>query len=203
MASTLFFITHPEVVIDRQVPITSWSLSELGRQRMRAFVAQGELASLRRLYCSAERKALEAAACIAERWAANIHVVPELGEVDRSSTGFIEPSRFEQAADQCFAQPEESFQGWETARAAQQRIVAAVEKILGSSAAGAAGGDVAIVSHGAVGALYKCHLKGVPITRREDQARQGNYFRVELPSRRLLGDWVALPEVGGAQNDSL
>jgi broad specificity phosphatase PhoE len=200
MAATLFFITHPEVVIDRMVPITSWSLSELGRRRMRAFVAQGALASVTRLYCSAERKAVEGAACIAERVGANINVVPELGEVDRSSTGFIEPPRFEEAADLCFARPEESFEGWETARAAQQRIVAAVEKILGGAGAT---GDTAIVSHGAVGALYKCHLKGVPITRREDQTRQGNYYRVDSASRQLLGDWVALPEGTAVQNDFL
>jgi broad specificity phosphatase PhoE len=191
MSATLFFITHPEVLIDREVPITSWSLSELGRRRIRAFAAQGELAGVTRIYSSAERKALEAAFCIAQHLGSNVDVVPDLGEVDRSSTGFIEPARFEVAADLCFARPSESFEGWETAVAAQGRILAAVEKIL---ARPGAPGDMAIVSHGAVGALYKCHLKGVQIARGEDQPRQGHYYRVALPSRQLLGDWVALPE---------
>jgi broad specificity phosphatase PhoE len=191
MTATLFFITHPEVLIDREVPITSWSLSELGRRRIRAFVAQEALAAVSRLHSSAERKALETAFCIAQHRGLNVDVAPDLGEIDRSSTGFIDPARFEAAADRCFGQPTESFEGWETAAAAQQRIVSAIEKIIARSGAA---GDIAIVSHGAVGALYKCHLKGVPITREEDQARQGHYYRVSLPSRELLGDWVALPE---------
>ncbi|MFC0389117.1 histidine phosphatase family protein [Muricoccus vinaceus] len=34
-------------------------------------------------------------------------------------------------------------------------------------------GDIAIVSHGGVGALLLCHLKGVPISRAEDQPGAG------------------------------
>src|SRR3954470_7835515 len=124
MSATLFFITHPEVLIDREVPITSWSLSDLGRRRIRAFVAQGALATVKRIYSSAERKALEAAFCVAEHLGSNVDVVPDLGELDRSSTGFIEPARFEAAADISFERPTESFEGWETAAAAQRRIVA-------------------------------------------------------------------------------
>jgi broad specificity phosphatase PhoE len=69
--------------------------------------------------------------------------------------------------------------------------VAAVERILAEAPASS---DTVIVSHGAVGTLYKCHLKGIPISRAEDQPRQGNFYRVDKASRRLLHDWVALPD---------
>jgi len=32
----LYFITHPNVVVSRDVPVPRWPLSELGRERMRA-----------------------------------------------------------------------------------------------------------------------------------------------------------------------
>jgi hypothetical protein len=49
-----------------------------------------------------------------------------------------------------------------------------VEQVLNEAPAGS---DTVIVSHGAVGTLYKCHLKGIPISRSEDQPRQGNVYR--------------------------
>lgn len=191
MPGTLFFITHPEVVVDRTIPVTSWSLSEAGRGRIRAFVAGGALAGVGGVYSSGEVKAREAAAVVAGALGLGVTVVAELGENDRSSTGYLPKERFEAAADQFFARPDESFQGWETARDAQRRIARAVDAILLEAPAS---GDVAIISHGAVGTLYKCHVGGLAIDRQQDQVRQGCYFRVDRASRRLLHGWVLLPE---------
>jgi broad specificity phosphatase PhoE len=55
--------------------------------------------------------------------------------------------------------------------------------------------NIAIVSHGGVGALLKCHLRHVPIHRREDQPSQGHYFSFEVPSSRLRSDWGAIDAV--------
>lgn len=181
---TVYFITHPEVTVDPATPVPQWGLSEAGRQRMQAFVDGPALPRLAAVYCSEERKAVEAARLLAGR-----EGLAALGENDRSATGFLPKERFEAAADAFFAAPELSFRGWERAADAQRRIVAAVERVLREAPAG----DVAIVSHGAVGTLYKCHLKGMRITRREDQPSQGHCYAFDRGSGRLLHDWQALP----------
>lgn len=191
MPATLFFITHPEVVVDGAVSVTAWPLSALGRRRAAAFASSGRLAAVTRVFSSDERKAREAAELLAAPLGAAVSVRAELGENDRSSTGFLESAAFEAAADEFFRQPSQSFRGWETAAAAQARIVAAIERIIADDPHD---GDTAVVSHGAVGTLLKCHLKGVPISRAEDQTRQGNFYRVDKATRRLLHDWLPLPE---------
>ena len=91
-------------------------------------------------------------------------------------------------ANAFFANPDESIRGWERATDAQQRIVRAVERAVGIADTD---GDIAIVSHGGVGALLLCHLKGVPISRTEDQPGDGggNVYSFEVASRRLLSEW--------------
>ena len=54
---SLFFITHPEVVVDPAVPVPQWSLSELGRARMERFAASGFLAQVSAVYASGEIQA--------------------------------------------------------------------------------------------------------------------------------------------------
>ena len=71
--SIVHFITHPEVAIDPAMPVPDWPLSPVGRERMRrAVLEQPWLRDIRALFSSAERKARDAAAIIAEateKWA--------------------------------------------------------------------------------------------------------------------------------------
>lgn len=164
----MIFITHPEVEVDPDRPVTRWRLSEKGIARMRAFAETAP--PFRAIWASAETKAIEAAGILAAAQGCGIRIHPGLGENDRSSTGFLPPPEFEAAADMFFAEPELSFRGWETARAAQDRVVAAFRDIQGE--------DVAIVAHGAVGTLLRCHLAGLPISRDHDQPGQGHYWRL-------------------------
>ena len=77
--------------------------------------------------------------------------------------------------------------GWERAADAQRRIV----KAIGSVTSQAVAGDVAGVSHGAVGALLLGHLKAAPISRAEDQPGNGggHVYTFDATTRRLLSDW--------------
>jgi broad specificity phosphatase PhoE len=129
------------------------------------------------VWCSTETKARETAlAVVAERPLA-VHESEELGENDRSATGYLPGEEFEQVADLFFAHPHESVRGWERAIDAQRRIVAAVAAVLADERSGR--GDVLVVAHGAVGALLLCHLRGVPITLDLDQPGPGgNLFEV-------------------------
>jgi broad specificity phosphatase PhoE len=72
--------------------------------------------------------------------------------------------------------------GWERAVDAQTRIVAAMRDVVTAAPAG----DVAVVSHGGVGALLLCFLQGIPVSRVADQPPgSGGYF---LAFDR--GDWT-------------
>jgi broad specificity phosphatase PhoE len=187
--SIVHFITHPEVVIDPAMPVPDWPLSPVGRERMRrATLEQPWLRDVRSLFSSAERKARDAAAIIAERLCLQPAVIEGLGENDRSATGYLPKMEFEAVADEFFARPEESVRGWERAADAQCRIVAAVEHAI---ALASTKGDIAIVSHGGVGALLLCHLKDLPIARTEDQPGDGGgcVYSFDAVSWRLLCGW--------------
>ena len=89
MTAIVRYLTHPQVQIepDRAVPL--WGLSEKGRTRVRALVAGAWLKGTIRVISSAERKAIETAAPIAESLAVPLEVREHMHENDRSATGFL------------------------------------------------------------------------------------------------------------------
>jgi broad specificity phosphatase PhoE len=134
------------------------------------------------VWASTECKAIEAAGILAAARGLGVGVRDDLGENDRSATGFLPPAEFERVADAFFANPGESVRGWERAVDAQARIVGAVRALVPESG----DGDVLVCAHGAVGALLRGHLLGAPISRALDQPGQGCWFAVELPAWRLV-----------------
>jgi broad specificity phosphatase PhoE len=176
-----YFITHPEVLVEPAVPITEWSLSSDGRRRLGWLLQQPWLPEVQRVISSTEVKAVEAASAVAARLGVTHDTDARLSENDRSSTGFLEPDRFEKAADRFFAEPDESFRGWETATAAQSRIVQAVRRLAEQHQPE----TIAVISHGAVGALLLADLTREPISRMLDQPGQGSCFSFDLAT------WVA------------
>jgi broad specificity phosphatase PhoE len=163
--ATVFFITHPDVLIDPTVPVPDWPLSPRGLARMRAMVAQPWIPGIVHVASSADRKARDGAAILAVHLGLLPVARAGLGENDRSATGYLPKPEFEATADAFFAHPEASVRGWERAVDAQARIVAATRAVLAT----APPGDVAVVSHGGVGALLLSHLQAVPISRAADQ----------------------------------
>jgi broad specificity phosphatase PhoE len=155
---------------------------------MRSALAQPWAGSLRAVWSSTERKAVEGAAILAEGLGIPRHELAELGENDRSATGYLAKAEFEATADAFFANPERSVRGWERAVDAQARIVAAVDRVIREHGTN---GDVAIVAHGGVGTLLLCHLKDCPIRRSEDQppGNGGYYFTFDTVSRALHHGW--------------
>ncbi|HWL83928.1 MAG TPA: histidine phosphatase family protein [Roseomonas sp.] len=189
--SRVIFITHPEVAIDPAVPVPDWTLSEKGFARMRRLLEQPWIGNIRHIASSAERKARDAAGILAGRLGLPVRIVAELGENDRGATGYLPKAEFEVTAAAFFAHPERSIRGWERAVDAQARIVRAVEAALAGTA-----GDVAIMAHGAVGALLLCHLGGRPISREADQPGEGggNLFVFGREDRRLISGWQRMEE---------
>jgi broad specificity phosphatase PhoE len=179
------FVTHPEVGVDPSVPVPEWGLSDSGRSRLDRLL---ELPWARTATCvasSAERKARETADALARVAGVEVLVDADLGENDRSATGFLPPDEFEAVADEFFAHPSRSARGWETAHAAQRRVVRAVERLLRDHP----DQRLVIVSHGGVGTLLQCSLAGVDIDRRHDQPGQGSWYRFDGASWQLLHGW--------------
>lgn len=189
----LHFITHPEVVIDPAVPVPDWPLSAEGVRRMTSALDRPWMSNLGAVFSSAERKATDAARIIADRFGLSPVTVEGLRENDRSATGYLPKAEFEAVADAFFASSAESVRGWERAADAQRRVVAAVEHIL-STACGRK--NIAVVFHGGVGALLLCHLKGVPISRVEDQpgGGGGNVYSFDTATRTLLSGWCRIED---------
>jgi broad specificity phosphatase PhoE len=183
-----YFITHPEVTIDPTVPVPYWTLSPQGIRRVMLMLGQPWVGRVRAVFTSAERKALDAAYIVAGHLSLSPLVIADLGENDRSGTGYLPKAEFDVVANEFFGHPYESVRGWERAIDAQRRIVQAMDRVL---AMAPARGDIAIISHGGVGALLLCHLKGVPISRTEDQPSGGggNVFSFDIATRRILTGW--------------
>ncbi|WP_263769373.1 histidine phosphatase family protein [Propionivibrio soli] len=194
MPRMFYFITHPNVVVSRDVPVPRWPLSETGRRRMTAGLRQPWISELSAIYSSTEQKAIDGAEILAAHTGLHFSQVHDLGENDRSATGFLPPDEFEAVADQFFAQSEDSVRGWETARNAQRRIIDAAR---GIATEDHTQGAIAIVSHGAVGTLLYCHLAGEPISRRWDQPPNGggNYYAFQLEPPRAFCWWKPFDEL--------
>jgi broad specificity phosphatase PhoE len=180
--ATVFFITHPDVLIDPAVPVTEWPLNQHGLGRMRAMLTQPWVVGISHVASSAERKAIDGAAILAAHLGLPPAIHPGLGENNRSSTGYLPKTEFETVADAFFARPSESVRGWERAVDAQARIVAAVTEVMRTAPAG----DIAIVSHGGVGALLSCYLQASPISRAADQPPGSGGYVLAFDR----GDWT-------------
>jgi broad specificity phosphatase PhoE len=187
----VYFISHPEVVLNREIPVTQWDLSERGLQRL-AMMTQPWFNSLDAIFSSCETKAMTAAKTMAQRRNLAVQYCEDLGEMDRSSTGILEPPEFDRVVEEFFAEPHQSVRGWERAVDAQSRIIHAVENALSLSPDDQ---NIAIVSHGGVGTLLITHLKQVAINRAEDQPGQGHFFVFDREMSHLHQEWTPIDEI--------
>lgn len=189
------YLTHPEVVIDPNVPTPRWGLSDIGRARLQSAVDRGIFDHITHIISSSEQKAIDGAEIVGQRLNIGFTKDPMCDENDRSATGFLPAEKFNEIADQFFEQPDKNILGWETSRDAQKRIVTAISAHLQSHDEK----TTLFVGHGAVGTLLKCHIGHRKISRDEDQRTigapgGGNIFAFDWASRKLKTDWVTLED---------
>ena len=177
------FITHPEVLIDPTARIEDWALSPAGRAR--AARVPNVLSGFTRVVSSSEGKVLDTAGIVARAWGVDVSVDRDLGELDRSATGYLEPREFQSTVDAFFDRPHESVRGWERAIDAQRRIESAVRRQTDLA------GDetIAFIAHGGVGELLLASLNRAPISRDLDQPGMGSYFTFDARTWRALSSW--------------
>jgi hypothetical protein len=108
---TVYFITHPEVVIAPSVPVPQWPLSAQGLVRMRLLLRQPWVPQITAVYCSTEQKAIDGAALLAAHLGLPVSHVVDLGENNRSATGYLPGPKFERVVDQFFATRRSLFAG--------------------------------------------------------------------------------------------
>ena len=190
------FLTHPEVCIDPAVPVPEWGLSERGRSR--AAAVSGHFSGLAAVYSSPEVKAEQAARPIGGAAGQPVTLVSGLAEIDRAATGYLPEPDFWANYRDFLAVPTQSARGWETAADAQRRIVATLDALVAQAAESTGERDIAIMSHGGVGALLMAQLTGTPIQRLIDQPGQGSYFRISTEpgsGAQLEQGWLTFEQV--------
>lgn len=149
----LYLIRHAHTRQVSDQPAATWSLSERGRRQAEQL---GQMAFWSDVVCiasSPEPKALDTAAPAARYMELEVRAIAGLREIERPA-GFVPD--YEAAVAACFASPQASVHGWETADDARRRMVEAVEAV----AAQSGGRPCAVVSHGLVLSLYIAHLRG-------------------------------------------
>ncbi|MEO0381489.1 MAG: histidine phosphatase family protein, partial [Pseudomonadota bacterium] len=131
-APVLRYLSHPQVVMDPDVLVPEWGLSDVGAARVSALchaIGQGALANTTSVFTSPERKAYETARPLAKALGCTCTTLDDTYENDRSATGYLPGPAFEALANAFFADPETSTQGWERAVDAQARITAAIDRL--------------------------------------------------------------------------
>jgi len=179
------YVSHPEVLIDPEVPVPRWSLSDIGRARAFDGASRAWASDIGRIVSSPETKALETAEILAATSGIVVEVRDGIGEIDRSATGYVTHERHEQLADELFLRPDESAAGWERAEDAIARMVRELNDLFVPGA----DGHVVIVGHGGVGTLLMCHVAGLAVARSRDQPHGGCHWVWDTQDQQLLHDW--------------
>jgi broad specificity phosphatase PhoE len=189
MIRKIIYLSHPDVKIDPQAPVSDWKLSDQGRRRLRAAIARGWPGRGWRIIASPDANAQETAEMIANAFALPLHTHPDMAEVDRSSTSSLAPEQHKTLAKALFQNPDIAPEGWESAQAAQTRIVKSFQEVVAEVS-----DNMLFVGHGAVGSFLWCALTKTPITRAADQTRCGSFWAGAYRSDGFVPDhaWRAL-----------
>ena len=193
----LFYLSHPQVDIKPEQPVTDWSLSNQGWARVMGLAARRWPKAPCHVFSSPETKARQTAAILANPLGVPVLILPRTGEVDRSSTGYLPHDEHEGQADLLFAAPTESANGWERAVDAQARMLASVAQVQRTHPVG----DLLMVGHGAVGTFLWCALSGRRIHRSEDQYPGGGCIwmaQLTVTGAKPLQAWAPMEQYSGA-----
>lgn len=108
------------------------------------------------VFTSPEPKAAETARVLASAWSVEVETIDGFREHERPDARMLRPEDFERRIGELFARPSEIVFGTESADAARQRFTDAVVRVIRRTV-----GDVVIVSHGTVIALFVADATGV------------------------------------------
>lgn len=166
----LIYISHPETEADAEVPVAQWPLAGQGISRAITLSRRNWPGKAWRAIASGEAKAQQTAKIL---FPSGFETWNELGEIDRSATGWLEAEDHAEQMRLFYEEPHESARGWERAVDARARMEAAVRRIW------MAGRDTVLVGHGTVGTLLWSALLKSGIDQRHHQSSNGQGWMAE------------------------
>jgi broad specificity phosphatase PhoE len=174
----LLLIKHARPQVDPNVSSEHWTLSEEGREKSAALAQSLREYDFASIISSSEPKAVETAEILGKTLAKPVRTGNDLFEHDRSNVPHMESREFISMVALFFKEPNRLVLGNETADEAYDRFAAAVDEIIAAEK-----GDVAIVTHGTVLALFA--------QRRAGQDPFTIWRRMGLPSFMAMeiGSW--------------
>jgi broad specificity phosphatase PhoE len=192
--SLLYLVRHAEVLLRGDQPMTAWQLSPIGERQARDLARARVWADLTLIASSPEAKAIATAHPVADAAGLELHIEPDLHEVDRGMTPLVTREEYDAHVAAHFASPWESVSGWETADRARRRAVACIDRLTSG-----ASGSVCVVSHGLVLSHYLANLRGLEAADfAEWQAIPlPGVAIVDLESREVVSPFVSLMEFIG------
>jgi broad specificity phosphatase PhoE len=178
----LILIKHARPLVDPTKSSELWPLSDEGREQAKALAAKIREYQPAVVVSSEEAKANETAQILAKELQIAHETAADLHEHDRSNVPHMRSGEFISHVEVFFRRPEERVLGRESATQALGRIENAIDDILAKHA----DGNIAIVSHGTVIALFvEAHSdrKGFAVWR---EMSLPSFAVFELPEMELL-----------------
>jgi broad specificity phosphatase PhoE len=160
----LILVKHSAPQIDPLQPSERWQLSEKGIALCDPLAERLHVHDIAAIVSSDEPKALQTAQLIGQRLGVAVEENLGLREHDRRRVPHLDTRDFISSVAQLFHEPDRRVLGSETANQARARFTKALDACLGRHT----GGNLAVVSHGTVIALYLeqvAGLKGYPLWR--------------------------------------
>jgi broad specificity phosphatase PhoE len=178
----LILIKHAAPLVDPAKSSDLWKLSEAGREQAGKLAEALRAQEIAAIVSSEEPKAKETAEILARALGVNVATSRELREHDRRNVPHMRSRDFISMVELFFRKPGERVLGSESAEAALARFESAVDEVIASHAEG----NVAIVAHGTVIALYLAKHSGRSGFELWRAMGLPSYAVVSLPGREVV-----------------
>ena len=182
-ARVLILVRHSLPEIDPGRPAAEWPLSQEGRRRSRLLAGRLTGYDLAAIVASREPKAAETGRIVAETLDLPFETAADLHEHERQHEPFFASQEaFRARVMRLLAQPEAPLFGRETGDEARQRFAAALEAVLTNHPRG----NLAVVTHGTVLALFLAHAAGLDAVALWQRLGLPAFIVLSLPGYKIL-----------------
>lgn len=129
MNNTLIFIRHAKTLVDKNISIEDWVLTDEGKKQAQELTESSTLDNADVLISSQEKKSYLTIAPLAKKLGKDIIELQELGEIKRPGSEKITKEEYDEMKVKIFKDLDFTAHGWETANHALRRFKRAVDKI--------------------------------------------------------------------------
>ncbi len=155
MNNAFIFIRHAKTLVDKEIPIEDWILTDAGEQQAQKIAESDQYDDVDFLISSQEKKSYLTIDPLAKKLGKKIIQIQELGEIQRPGSEKITKEEYEEMKVKIFKDLDFTMYEWETANHALERFKKAVEKIDQSYE----DKTIIICAHGTVMTLYFAYLQ--------------------------------------------